>query len=113
MEKPQPDVEDYSPDTYDQYIGAWILIPGDGERITGRVTKHVRGEDRNPIGRSDPGRPWNDTRRYQVEMSDGRIEDYAANVIAENLFSQCDEEGNQYMILKDIADHKSDETCCL
>ena len=109
-EKPQPDVEDYSPDTYDQYIGARILIPGDGERITGRVTKRVRGEDGNPIGRSDPGRPWNDTRRYQVEMSDGRIEDYAANVIAENLFSQCDEEGNQYMILKDIVDHKSDET---
>ena len=43
-------------------------------------------------------------------MSDGRVKDYAANVIAKNLFSQCDEEGIQYIILKDITDHKSDET---
>ena len=26
------------------------------------------------------------------------------------MYSQCDEEGNQYLILKDITDHKLDET---
>ena len=105
-----PEVEDYSPETYDQYLGAQIIVPTDGERITGRVTKRVRGPDGKPIGRSDPGRPWNDTRRYEVELSDGTTMDYAANVIAENLFSQVDEEGRKYMLMRDIVDHKSDET---
>ena len=54
-EEAQPDIEDYLPDTYNQCIGAQILIPRDGERITGRVTKQIRGEDGNPIGCSDPG----------------------------------------------------------
>ena len=76
----------------------------------GRVTKQIRGKDGNLIGRSDPSRPWNGTSRYQVEMSNGRDKDYAANVIAKNLFLQCNKEGNPYMILKDITDHNSDET---
>ena len=61
-EEAQLDVEDYSSDTYNQYIGSWILIPRDGERITGRVTKQIRCKEGNPIGCSYPGRPWNDTR---------------------------------------------------
>jgi hypothetical protein len=34
------------------------------------------------------------TRTYNVEFADGRSEEYAANVIAENMYAQCDEEGN-------------------
>ena len=43
-------------------------------------------------------------------MCDGRVKGYTANVIAENLFSRCDKEGNQCIILKDSTDHKLDET---
>ena len=30
--------------------------------------------------------------------------------MAENIYSQCDSEGNQYPVLKEIVDHKSDES---
>ena len=37
---------------------------------------------------------------------DGSIQQYAANIIAENLFSQVDEEGYRYIIMDEIVDHK-------
>ena len=37
-------------------------------------------------------------------------ERYSANIVAENIYSQCDSEGNQYLVLKEIVDHKSDES---
>jgi hypothetical protein len=43
---------------------------------------------------------------YQVKFPDGEIAEYAANVIAENMYAQCDPDGNQYMIMDAIVDHK-------
>ena len=65
--------------------------------------------DRNPIGRRH-NNFYLDTRKYEVELSDGTTEEYYANVIAENLFSQVDSEGRQYVLMKEISDHKKDET---
>ena len=50
-----------------------------------------------------------DMREYEVEFIDGTTERYSANIVAENIYSQCDSEGNQYLVLKEIVDHKSDE----
>jgi hypothetical protein len=46
--------------------------------------------------------PIPDTRLYNVEFPDGRSEEYTANIIAENMYAQCDEEGNQFLMLQDI-----------
>ena len=32
------------------------------------------------------------------------------NFVAENIYSQCDSEGNLYLVLKEIVDHKSNES---
>jgi hypothetical protein len=50
-----------------------------------------------------------DTRKYQVEFADGVQAEYQANLIAENLYSQIDDEGRQYSQIEGIADHKCDE----
>ena len=49
-----------------------------------------------------------DTRQYIIEFPDGAEAEYTANVIAENMYAQCDSEGNQYLLLKGISDHKKD-----
>ncbi len=38
------------------------------------------------------------------------MEEYAANVIAKNIYSQVDQEGHQFVILKEIIDHHKDQT---
>jgi hypothetical protein len=52
--------------------------------------------------------PSLDTITYNVEFPDGGSEDYTANVIAENMYAQCDEEGNHFLMLQDIVGHKTD-----
>jgi hypothetical protein len=49
-----------------------------------------------------------DTRTYEIEFPDGRNDEYTANVIAENMYAQCDIEGRQYNLLEGIVDHKKD-----
>ena len=59
------------------------------------------------IGRSNSN-PLLDTREYEVEMPDGSVETYTANVIAENLYAQIDDDGNPYTIMEEIQDHRKD-----
>jgi Reverse transcriptase (RNA-dependent DNA polymerase) len=49
-------------------------------------------------------------REYEVEFQDGATDTFTANIIAKNLYSQVDSEGNSYSILDEIVDHKSDGT---
>ena len=46
---------------------------------------------------------------YEVEFPDGDVAEFTANVIAENMFSQCDDARNQYRLMSRIVDHKSND----
>eukprot|EP00957_Ditylum_brightwellii_P160764 12239187-Ditylum_brightwellii.AAC.1 len=59
----------------------------------GRVIKRSQGLDGQSIGRAHPN-PLFDTCAYDVEFIDSSVERYQANVIAENMFAQFDEEGH-------------------
>jgi hypothetical protein len=61
----------------------------------------------NPIGKSNPN-PILDTREYEVEFPDGTVDILTANTIAESMYSQVDAEGQEYSLLDEIIDHKSD-----
>jgi hypothetical protein len=59
-------------------------------------------------GRQAPTNPILDTRAYNVQFPDGRSEGYTANVIAKNIYAQCDEVVNQLIMLQDIVGHNTD-----
>ena len=99
--------DDYTDDAYDQYVGAELMVPHGDEMVPRKVIKRARGEDGNPIGRRNQN-PILDTREYEVEMPNGTIAEYTANTIAENIYSQVDSEGRQYLMLSEIIDHKKD-----
>jgi hypothetical protein len=88
----------YTDDAYDQYVGAELLLPRGDQMVHGKVIKRARGDDVNPIGKRNMN-PILDTWEYEVEMPDGSTaECHSANVIAENLFSQVDSKGRQYLM---------------
>ena len=52
-----------------------------------------------------------DRREYSVEFKDGISESLSANLIAQNLYSQIDEEGNRHKLLEDIIiDHRQSKS---
>jgi hypothetical protein len=103
------DRDDYDEDAIDLYLKAEeVTLPIAGEMKTGIVERRKRDSDGNLIGKAHHN-PILDTRMYTVRFPDGKEAEYAANIIAVNMLSMCDEEGNQYLLLNHIVDHKKEE----
>jgi len=66
-----------------------------------------RTQKKKPIGCTSAA-PIFDTCECEVEFVDGTREKHQANVIAENMCMQVDDEGRQFPLLQEITDHKKD-----
>ena len=107
-EPEMPEADDI-PD-YDQYVNADVLLPQGGEYIqSARVVKRVTDDSGKPLGDYNPN-PLLDTRVYEVMFGDGSTQQFAANVIAENLWAEVDDDGYHHQTVDCIIDHKSDDT---
>jgi hypothetical protein len=103
----KPEADDYDEETYNRLALAEVLLPkGDYEYIS-RVVGRKRDSKGHPIGRYNPN-PLLDKTVLEVEFPDGTIQDYAANVVAEVLFTQVDQDGNRHLLLKEIIGHEKD-----
>ena len=105
----QPEAD--SVDDYDKLVGATFLLdpinnPGN---VATKATVLRRKTDAqgNPLGKAHAN-PLLDTREYIVELEDGSYDSYFANTIAENLYTQCDTEGREFNVVREILDHKRD-----
>jgi hypothetical protein len=87
--------EEHDVDTYDQYFGAHVRVPIGDEIRSGNVLRRKRELDGTTRGRANAN-PMLDTRTYEIEFPDGRSDEYTTNLIAENMYAQCDIEGRQY-----------------
>jgi len=105
-ERPEEDDQE----AIDKYVNAELLLDvGTDNERRGRVVKRSRGLDGQPVGRAHANVLF-DTREYDVEFTDGSREKYQANVIAENMFAQVDDEGNQFLVFQEICDHRKDNS---
>jgi hypothetical protein len=93
----------------DNYVGAEILLPRGGTMARGRVTNRKRDIDGNLKGIANAN-PILDTREYVVTFDDGDITELTANLIAESMYAQCDPDGNEYVLLDSIIDHRRLDT---
>jgi Golgi nucleoside diphosphatase len=75
----------------------------------GIVKSRKRDVDGNPIGKANSN-PLLDARLHEVEFPDGDIREHAANVIAESICSQVDDEGRHHLLLDSLVDHIKDDT---
>ena len=102
--------EDFTPDAFDYYLNMELALDRGGEYPEiAKVTKRMKNADGLPVGKKNSN-PILDTRMYEVEYLDGYKTSLAANVIAENLFAQVDEEGNRQVLFDEIVEHRTDGT---
>jgi hypothetical protein len=102
-----PDIDNVMPEMQDGYVGAEVNLPFQGTIRAGKVKRRARNEEGELEGVANAN-PILDTRAYQVEFDDGELAAYSANVIAENMYAQCDEFGNQYQLMEELIDHRTD-----
>lgn len=107
------DADDFTPDVGDDgYLNMEVQIPRSGfeHPQRGRVTKHLKDADGNPISKADDKHIVLDTRLYEVEFPDGETLALSANNIPQNLFSQVNDEGERFILLKEIVDFWVNDT---
>lgn len=92
----------------DEYLNVEVLRPIGDEVKQARVVARKRDAEGRKIGKHN-NNPLLDTREYIIEFPDGERDELSANIIAENKFIRTDNEGNEYVIFKDIIGHKIDE----
>ena len=100
--------DEFTPEVFDDtYVNMEVALPKQDEDfpMLAKVTKRLRDKDGLPIGTAHDN-PILDTRMYEVEFRDGTKTALAANYIAENLFSQVDDDGNRQVLLDEIIDHR-------
>ena len=67
-----------------------------------RRTTNINGDQ---VGTYDK-QPFINTIMYNAEFRDGVIRNYGVNIIAQNLYSQVDEQGHSYCLLDSIIELK-------
>jgi hypothetical protein len=73
--------------------------------MKGRVTSRKRDKDGNPVGLANAN-PILNTHEYTFTSDDGDETMPNMNLIAEAMYTQCDLDGNQYVLLDSIIDHR-------
>ena len=91
----------------DVLVGAEVLLPQGENLQSARVKGRHTDENGNVTGQYDTN-PLLNSLIYDVEFPDGTVREYAANVIAENMYSALDENGFSQLILDCILDHCKD-----
>jgi hypothetical protein len=66
--------------------------------MSGKVKRWKREHD-GSLKETEHPNPILDTHTYEVEFPVRQVAEYSVNVISENMYTQCDAEGNQYLIL--------------
>ena len=98
-----------TPESWDNYVNMEIMLPRGYEIAMGGVTKRDRDLDGNPFGTANENHIL-DTSQYIFEFADGDEAELSANVIASNMYAQCDPDGDQYTLLGSIIDFRRSKT---
>jgi hypothetical protein len=93
----------------DNYLKAEISVPHGGTLVKGHVTSRKRDKDGNPIGLANAN-PILDTSEYTFTFDNSDETILNANLIAEAMYAQCNPDGNQYVLLYSIIDHRQLDT---
>ena len=91
----------------DNYIGMKLgIVRGtDNDVQHAHVKRRVIDEEGKPVGIPHDN-PILDMRQYEVEFLNGETKVLTANLIAENILTQVDDNGHVHMMLDEIEDHR-------
>ena len=105
------DRDDIPDEAYEALLGAEVMLPNEraDDYIRGTVLKRLKNNFGKPVGVGNDKVPALDTRQYVVRMDDGSERELQHNIIAQNIFAQCDSEGRRYLLLDEISDVRRNE----
>jgi hypothetical protein len=98
-----------TPEMGDNYLSAEFSVPRGGTLVKGRIISRKQDKDGNPVGLANTSHIL-DTREYTFTFDNGDETVLNANLIAVAMYAQCNPDGNQYVLLDLIIDHRQLDT---
>jgi hypothetical protein len=100
----------FTPEVFDgTYLDMEVALPhGEPDPEFARVTKRLQDANGLPIGIANEN-PILDTHMYEVEHADGVKASMTASLIAQNMFTQVNEDGHRYVPFQEIVDYWSSD----
>ena len=89
LQEPKSDADEVEFETFDQYVGAEFLANLNDETSMATVTKHVKDNNGNAIGKKNAN-PLMDTSEYECTLEDGSVYRYIAK--------QCDRQRHKLSV---------------
>ena len=100
-------------DELDKLIGAQISLPSkDGTPLLAIVKKRKLNHRGDPVGFSHSN-PMLDSRIYELEFPDGRVEEYSVNIILENMVDQVESNEWDSSFFDEVITVRKDEEIAL
>ena len=90
---------------YDKLLNNEVMLQLGESMERAKVTRRSLGPDGQVVGKYD-NNPNLNSIVYECEFNDGTIREYAANLIAENMLTQVDEDGFSITLMEGIIDHR-------
>ena len=88
----------------DQYLGAEVLFPRGDQMVRGCIVACMHNDNGNIMGRAHSN-PLLDNRVYQVKFPRAEVAALIANIIVESIYTQCNTDGNEYLLFDILIDH--------
>jgi hypothetical protein len=86
---------------YDPILHSEVSLQTGEEMSVGKVIERALGPDGTVAGPYDEN-PFLNTMIYEVDFPNGNVKEYAANIIAENMLTQVNSDGNSLTMMKGI-----------
>jgi hypothetical protein len=90
---------------YNRMINTELMLPQNGEYQPVTVIGRTVSPSGRPEGQYHED-PAMNSMTYDVQLPDGDVKEYAANIIAENLLNQIDDEGFSTTMVESVVDHR-------
>ena len=97
---------------YDRLINSEVSLQLGDERAIGKVSRRALTPEGHEVGRYDEN-PYLNSIVYEVEFEDGQMQEYSANLIAENMLTQVDSDGYSLTMMEGIIDFKRDDAVAI
>ena len=97
---------------YDRLLNAEIMVQAEEGQVSGKVIKQAFGPDGKVAGKYDDN-PYLNSIMYEVGLADGRIKEYGANIITENMLAQVDSDGFSLALVEGKIDYKHDDSIAI
>ncbi len=110
----QPDakaiiIDDIEADTYDELLLTEPLLTREGKLTRATIVGRKRNQDGNLVGTFN-NNPLLNTHVYLGEFPDGHVMEYSANIIAEAIYDDVNDENVETLLFDQIIGHEQDHT---